>query len=92
MRGHVKWFSDAKGYGFVVSDDEPERDIFVHFSAIEGEGYKTLHEGQSVDFELADGPKGPFAKRVTKLESIDDGSLEPGGHDSGEHLGFAAAA
>ncbi len=63
--GKVKWFNEAKGYGFI----EPEgggRDVFVHYSAIQGEGYKTLSEGQLVDFEIIQGEKGPQASNVVK--------------------------
>lgn len=63
--GKVKWFNEAKGYGFI----EPEgggRDVFVHYSAIQGEGYKTLSEGQAVDFEVTQGEKGPQASNVVK--------------------------
>jgi CspA family cold shock protein len=60
--GTVKWFSDKKGYGFIQS--EGGEDVFVHFSAIQGDGYKTLREGQAVEFELGTGPKGPQANNV----------------------------
>ena len=60
--GKVKWFSDKKGYGFIES--ETGEDVFVHFSAIEGDGYKSLSEGQSVEFEISSGPKGPQASHV----------------------------
>ncbi len=60
--GTVKWFSDKKGYGFIQS--EAGEDVFVHFSAIQGEGYKTLREGQAVEFQLGSGPKGPQANDV----------------------------
>lgn len=63
--GLVKWFNDAKGYGFIKRDGD-ERDIFVHYSAILGEGFKTLAEGQAVEFELIEGPKGPQATNVQK--------------------------
>ena len=62
-RGKVKWFNDSKGYGFIERPDG-EDDVFVHFSAIEMEGFKTLSEGQEVEFELVTGDKGPQAARV----------------------------
>jgi len=67
MTGRVKWFSDTKGYGFLVTEDAPQTDIFVHYSVIDEDGFKSLHEGQEVAFELSDGPKGPFAANVRKV-------------------------
>ena len=64
-QGTVKWFSNEKGYGFLSR--EGAEDVFVHFSAIEGEGYKTLNEGQAVEFEVVDGPKGKQAANVHVL-------------------------
>lgn len=61
--GVVKWFNNAKGYGF-VTPDSGDQDIFVHFSAIEMEGYKTLKEGQKVEFEVEEGPKGLHAQKL----------------------------
>ena len=61
--GTVKWFSDQKGYGFIAPEDGSQ-DIFVHYSAIEGEGFRTLQEGQAVDYETGDGRKGPEARNV----------------------------
>jgi CspA family cold shock protein len=61
--GTVKWFNDAKGYGFIAPADR-SKDVFVHFSALQGEGFKTLAEGASVEFEVEDGPKGPQAQNV----------------------------
>ena len=64
-QGTVKWFSNEKGYGFISR--EAGEDVFVHFSAIEGEGFKTLNEGQAVEFEIVDGPKGKQAANVHPL-------------------------
>ena len=64
--GTVKWFNDAKGFGF-VSPEGQERDCFVHYSAIEGDGFKTLAEGDRVEFDLVDGPKGPAAANVVRI-------------------------
>ena len=62
LTGTVKWFNDAKGYGFIATDDG--KDLFVHYSSINGTGRKSLSEGQQVKFEIADGPKGPQAANV----------------------------
>ena len=64
-QGTVKWFNSEKGFGFI--EVEGENDVFVHFSAIQGEGFKTLDEGQKVEFEVVDGNRGPQAANVTKL-------------------------
>ena len=64
--GTVKWFNDAKGYGFITPDDGSE-DLFAHFSAIQMDGYKSLNEGQAVEFEVRKGPKGLQAENVTGL-------------------------
>ena len=65
-KGKVKWFSNQKGYGFITPDGGG-KDVFVHHSAIQGDGYKTLDEGQAVEFEVTQGPKGEQAANVHKL-------------------------
>jgi len=65
VKGKVKWFNDAKGYGFIELDDG-SGDVFVHFSAVQGEGFKSLKEGQEVMLEVVKGPKGLQAANVTK--------------------------
>ena len=64
-KGTVKWFNNQKGYGFI--SDEQGNDIFVHFSGIKSDGFKSLEEGQAVEFDVIDGAKGPQAVNVTKL-------------------------
>ena len=66
--GSVKWFNNAKGYGFIGRENGP--DIFVHYSAIGEEGYKTLQEGDRVEFEIAQGQKGPQAANVVKFHEV----------------------
>lgn len=65
IKGKVKWFSAEKGYGFIEAEDGS--DVFVHYSAIKGEGYKTLEEGEEVEFEMAEGERGAKASEVKKL-------------------------
>lgn len=65
MLGSVKWFNSQKGFGFITTDEE-ESDIFVHYSAIEDSGFKTLEEGEKVEFDLGQGPKGDQAVNVKK--------------------------
>ena len=64
--GTVKWFNDSKGFGF-ITPDEGDRDCFVHYSAIQGDGFKSLSEGDRVEFEMGEGPKGPAAENVTRM-------------------------
>ena len=63
--GKVKWFNDAKGYGFITGDDGT--DVFVHYSSIQGSGFRSLSEGQAVTYDVENGPKGPQATNVRKL-------------------------
>jgi CspA family cold shock protein len=65
LTGKVKWFNDAKGYGFIERPDGD--DVFVHYTAIEGSGFRSLSEGMEVEFEVVDGPKGKQAANVTKV-------------------------
>ncbi|MCR5488342.1 MAG: cold shock domain-containing protein [Lachnospiraceae bacterium] len=65
MKGTVKWFNNQKGYGFI--SDETGKDVFVHYSGLNMEGFKSLDEGQAVEFDVSEGPKGPQATNVTKL-------------------------
>lgn len=64
LKGTVKWFNNAKGFGFIGREDGP--DVFVHYSAIQSDGYKSLQEGDPVEFEIVEGQKGPQAGNVTK--------------------------
>jgi CspA family cold shock protein len=68
MQGTVKWFNSSKGYGFIGREDG-QGDVFVHYSAISAEGYRALNEGDLVDFEIAQGPKGPQAENVIVRKS-----------------------
>jgi CspA family cold shock protein len=67
IHGKVKWFNNVKGYGFIGRDDGP--DVFVHYSALQQEGYKSLQEGDDVEFEIVEGKKGPQAEHVTRAGS-----------------------
>ncbi|MCK4591391.1 MAG: cold-shock protein [Candidatus Latescibacteria bacterium] len=64
-KGKVKWFNNSKGYGFIEQEDG--EDVFVHFSALQEEGFKSLAEGEEVEFDIVDGPKGPQAANVAKI-------------------------
>ncbi|MCH5643620.1 MULTISPECIES: cold-shock protein [unclassified Gordonia (in: high G+C Gram-positive bacteria)] len=66
-QGTVKWFNSEKGFGFIAPDNSTDGDVFVHYSAIQGGGYRSLDEAERVEFEVEQGPKGPQATSVTKL-------------------------
>ena len=66
-KGKVKWFNDAKGFGFIDSEGV-DKDVFVHHTDIQAEGFRSLNEGDAVEFELIEGPKGPKAENVTRLQ------------------------
>ena len=68
LKGTVKWFNNAKGYGFIGRDDGP--DVFVHYSAIQLDGYKSLKEGDEVEFDIVQGQKGPQADSVTRVQEV----------------------
>jgi CspA family cold shock protein len=71
IRGSVKWFNDSKGYGFIRRDDG-QNDCFVHHSEIQGEGYKSLQEGERVEFDVVQQPKGPKAANVVKVSDLSE--------------------
>jgi CspA family cold shock protein len=68
LKGKVKWFNSSKGYGF-IEQEGGGKDVFVHYSAIQGKGYKALTEGEAVEFEVTEGPKGPQASKVIRLNN-----------------------
>lgn len=78
VTGTVKWFNSEKGYGFISR--EGGKDVFVHYSSLEGSGFRNLAEGEAVEFEIEDSPKGPQAANVKKVDSQD--SQESGGYNS----------
>jgi CspA family cold shock protein len=77
-KGKVKWFSNARGYGFILGEGT-ERDIFVHHSSIQMDGYRTLSEGDPVQFDLVEGPKGPKAENVSRAEAPQAAEAPPAG-------------
>ncbi len=83
--GTVKWFSDSKGYGFIQREDGP--DVFVHHSEIEGAGFKTLQEGERVEFDVVDEPRGLKARNVTRLEGTSGSGARTRGEGYGGRVG-----
>ena len=83
LEGKVKWFNDSKGYGFIEQEDGP--DVFVHFSSLQMEGFKTLNEGDGVTFEVTDGPKGPQATNVSRAAET---MMHSWAANPGTHRGF----
>ena len=79
--GTVKWFNSEKGYGFITRDDGP--DVFVHHSAIQGGGFRTLNEGERVEFDVVQGQKGPAAENLVRLDAPADGGGSGGGGGGG---------
>ncbi len=75
--GKVKWFNNTKGFGFIVSDDNENQDVFAHYSSIESYGYRTLRAGQEVGFELLDSPKGPQALNIVLKNSVGELKATP---------------
>jgi CspA family cold shock protein len=76
LKGKVKWFNNAKGYGFIGREDGSP-DVFVHYSSIQSEGYKSLQEGDDVEFEIAQGPKGPQAENVVRSHADQGAEQQP---------------
>ena len=85
-QGTVKWFNAEKGFGFIAQEDGGD-DVFVHYSAIQSQGYKSLDENQKVEFDVTQGPKGPQAENVRPSDLRGDTSLQPGPRPEGRGPG-----
>ena len=85
--GNVKWFNPEKGFGFITRDNG-EKDVFVHHSAIQGSGFRTLNDGERVEFDVVQGQKGPAAENVTRLDAPADGGGGGGGGGRGGGGGY----
>ena len=82
ISGKVKWFNNAKGYGFIIADSNPYEDLFAHFSAITMDGYKTLKAGQPVEFDIIEGPKGMHAVAICTACAAAPGTAHDQSHET----------
>jgi CspA family cold shock protein len=87
-RGKVKWFNSAKGYGFILPDKRGKKELFVHYSSIEMEGFRTLRAGELVEFDIHEGPKGFHAVAIRTMEVVDD-EVQPNLEEDPNEVGTA---
>lgn len=85
LSGKVKWFNNAKGYGFIIEDGKPDEDLFAHYSAIQMDGYKTLKAGQAVNFDIIQGPKGLHAVKISSAVIAETRTSVPAGSSATAH-------